>query len=132
MIALWAMLAWGADKVVVEPPAQIGVESEIRVEDEDGLPRPGRTVRVTYRVGLSNAEDRAIGITDGLGRVRWTPEMAGAAEVSIDGERQPLSIAWGAPPASVLAILVVLLATIVGFVGFGLSSGRRWAPGRSE
>gem|GEM_PF-4676930 len=124
---LWATLAWATDIIQLEPPPVIGQESTLSVTDADGLPRAGRTVRITYRKRLSTTEDRAIGLTDGAGQLRWTPEAAGAAELAVNNDRTPISIGWRFPPAATLLHLSILSLAGALFAVWG-SSRRSWSP----
>ena len=63
--------------VTLEAPALIGAEVVIAVTDEQGDPAGGETVRVVHRPGLAGEREVAVGITDGRGRVRWTPDASG-------------------------------------------------------
>jgi hypothetical protein len=121
---IWlATAAWAA--VELETPPVSGVETVVVVKDERGDPRGGETVRVVGRPGLSGEQEQAIGITDGRGRVRWTPRDAGVAWLRAGDEVQPVRIG-GAAAGPVLPFLVGLLALGgVGALGYGARRSRR-------
>ncbi len=113
MIALVLMsLAQAATEL--EVPAEVGVETVVRVTDTEGHSRAGETVRVLYRPGLSGEQELAIGITDGRGRVRWTPEVPGIAQLRAGDERIALSVARSTAPTATWVLLGLLsLAGVV-------------------
>ena len=128
MIALlWMTLSWGS--IAVERPAVEGVATVLVVSDADGNHRGGETVRVVHRPGLSGEREIAIGITDGLGRVRWTPEIAGVALLKAGDEVLPLRIGWPGVPLQTAVLFGLLTLAGVWSVLFGLrptgSRGRR-------
>jgi len=84
-----------------------------------GRPEPGATVQVVYRPGLDGERQRAIGITDSLGRVRWTPEVGGVAEVRAGQERRLVAVAWPSPPLGSVVLLVLIALSGLGFSGYG-------------
>ena len=100
----------------IEPPARQGVESVVTVLDWAGRPSAGVTVRAIHRPDLPRAEDAAIGITDSLGRVRWTPEKGGVTEIIAHDTELDVAVAWARPPETTLAWLVVLVAASVGML----------------
>ncbi len=112
--------------VVLEAPARVGDETVIAVTNADGDPRAGETVRVIHRPRLSGEREMAIGITDGRGRVRWTPEAAGIARIRAGEEPFDVTVAWAAPPPAVpiLLGLVLLGGTVAAGYGFGLGARR--------
>jgi hypothetical protein len=114
--------------VTVDPAPVQGAESWVVVTDDIGRAASGVTIRVVHRPGLDGTRELAIGITDALGRVRWTPEAAGAALVQADDAQLPVEVAWAAPPSATIALMVMLaigaLAAIVG----GLTAPQAWKP----
>ena len=121
MIALLAV-AWGA--VTLETPPEAGVETVVAVQDAEGDPRGGVTVRVVMRPGLGGERELAVGITDGRGRIRWTPEDAGVAWLRAGDESLRVRVA-GAPPGSALLSLGALILGGVAAVVRGITSSRR-------
>ncbi len=145
MIALWLLLvltspAQDAPDIAPPPPADVvsvpeplpplswdsapraGVESTLLLVDAQERPVPGATVQVVHRGGLGGERQRAIGITDSRGRVRWTPELPGVAEVRAGDARRPVAIAWSRRPVGTLAALALLVLAGLGFAGYG------WTP----
>lgn len=103
-----------ADRTVqIEPAARQGAESVVTVLDWAGRPSAGVTVRAIHRPDLPRAEDAAIGITDSLGRVRWTPEKGGVTQIIAHDTEVDVAVAWAHPPETTLAWLVVLVASSV-------------------
>ena len=80
-IVLMAALAMA--EITLENEAVEGQPNVVVLTDINGRPRGGETVRVVHRPGLSGEREVAIGITDGLGRVRWTPDLAGLSLIHI-------------------------------------------------
>jgi hypothetical protein len=108
--------------VTLEAPAMFGVEVVIAVTDERGDPAGGETVRVVHRPGLAGEREVAVGITDGRGRVRWTPDAAGVARVRAGDEILPVRVQGPVPPA--VPVLIGLLAA-GGLLALGLGLSRR-------
>src|SRR5690606_11937455 len=63
------------------PPPRAGQETTLTLTDLRERPVAGATVQVVYREGLGGERQRAVGITDSRGRVRWTPELSGVVEI---------------------------------------------------
>jgi hypothetical protein len=119
---LLCALANGAISTDIQP--ELGQAVVISVTDPEGHGRGGETVRVVHRPGLAGEREIAIGITDGLGRVRWTPEIRGVARLRAGDQRLPVHIgAPSAPPATLLLLLLLLLAS-AGAVGWGVHPRR--------
>ena len=122
MIALVAA-AWA--HVEFETPPVEGEETVIVVQDDLGDPRSGQTVRVVHRPGLSGEQELAIGISDGRGRVRWTPRSAGVAWVRAGDEVARIRVG-GSAGAPVIPVLVgLLLLGGAAALGYGVAGGRR-------
>ena len=115
MIALLLAAGLARATIAVEPAPVRGVESVVRVTDDKGRPEVGRTVRVVLRPGLDGEREEAVGITDGRGRVRWTPSSGGVARVQAEEEGLPVSVAWPEIPAET--------AILLGLVALGSASG---------
>ena len=116
---------------------QIGISSapivgqEAWVTVSDGRPAPGITVTATLRPGLTGESEVTIGITDGLGRVRYTPERAGLAEIHAADAVLPVSIGWSDPPSATVTLLFLLFAAALLAIGYGAMGGPRWRqPGK--
>ena len=108
-----------AAPITVDPPAKIGQESVIAVTDDIGEPVAGLAVSVVLRPGLDGEKEIALGITDGLGRVRFTPDAGGLALVRADTEELPIAIGWGAAPEATLALLGALVVGAFAAIAFG-------------
>lgn len=122
MIAFWSALAVAGMSWEDEP--REGVEAVLAVVDEAGAPRSGLTVRVIHRPGLSGEREVAIGITDGRGRVRWTPEQPGVARLRAGDEEQLVRIGTARTEPTPLLILGLLVATGAGALGLALREAR--------
>jgi hypothetical protein len=112
--------------IQLDPTPRAGVETVVTVLDGVGRPSPGVTVQAIHRPGLSSASETALGITDSLGRVRWTPEMGGVVELRAGTSELRTSVAWEHPPEASVTLLALLLAGGVAAVAYGFS-GRRLA-----
>jgi hypothetical protein len=117
--------------ITVEEPPVAGEETVVLVTDGADRPQPGVTVRVLHRPELDGSQELAIGITDGLGRVRWTPEVAGVAELRANQDAMPVSIAWASVPAEPVSLLALLVLAGIASVVYGMTTGRRWTPGKT-
>ncbi|NCG20161.1 MAG: hypothetical protein GWP91_14225 [Rhodobacterales bacterium] len=115
---LFADLTLGA--IVTTAAPMQGDEVVIEVHHNDGRPRPGETVRVVHRPGLGGEQELAIGITDGLGRVRWTPESPGVAQLRAGDETQRIRIETNRPPLNTLLLLLLLALTSLGALVYAL------------
>lgn len=121
----WLLLcAAMAAQVQIEPPPVVGVQTVVSVVDSAGQGRPGETVRVVHRPGLDGERELAIGITDGFGRVAWTPDQAGVATVRAGASITPVRISWVGLPTGTLAVAGVTLALAVFSMMFGFRGGR--------
>lgn len=120
MISLWFTVAL-AQGFTVEPSPQVGLESVLLLSDASDHPVSGATVRVTFRPGLEGEHERAIGITDGRGRLRWTPAEAGVGRLSTDGWTRDVQVAGDQPPASTLTLLGLLVLAGLGALGYGMA-----------
>lgn len=118
--------------ITVEQRPVAGEETVVLVTDGADRPQPGVTVRVLHRPGLDGSQELAIGITDGLGRVRWKPEVAGVAELRANQEALPVAIGWASVPAEPASLLGLLVLAAVASVVYGMTSGRRWRPGKPQ
>ncbi len=121
MWLLLASLALGAISTTASPIQH--QEVVIEVQHNDGRPRPGETVRVVHRPGLGGEQEIAIGITDGLGRVRWTPETPGVATLRAGDERVPIRVQPDGPPVNTLFLLILLALASLCAVGYALLPG---------
>ncbi|MBX2800924.1 MAG: hypothetical protein KTR31_24805 [Myxococcales bacterium] len=103
--------------ITFESPPLHGAPTVVVVADDDGRPRAGETVRVVHRPGLSGEQEQAIGITDGRGRVRWTPAVPGRAEVRAGQEPLEVRVAWARAPLG--TVLLLVLCALAGIVALG-------------
>lgn len=124
IVAFWAQLALAG--VTVDPPPVAGQESVVTVTDRTERPRAGVTVRVVQRHGLDGAREHAVGVSDGLGRVGWTPETGGPAEVIADRDRVVVHVRFRDVPAKTLTLLGLLATAAAGAAIFGLFPARGW------
>ena len=122
--------------IELEAPPELGVETVILVADDNGDGRPGETVRVVHRPGLAGEREVAVGITDGRGRVRWTPQLDGVAAIRADAETLTVRIPPAEAPREPLTLLVLLLVAAAVAAGYGLaprgSGGPRAARNRGR
>lgn len=123
MSGLWLLCTLALAGIEVEPAPAVGQESLVLVVDAEGAPLPGQTVRVVHRPDLHGQEEQAVGITDGRGRVRWSPSRAGVTQVRAGEEELELAVAWTTPPPGALVLLVLLLLAGILGLGYGL-----WPP----
>jgi len=105
-LVLFAGLA--SATVTFTPVPIVGQATVVEVLDADQHPRSGETVRVLHRPGLAGEEEQAIGITDGRGRVSWTPSSPGVAVVRAGEEREAVHIATTTPRLDTWLLLVLL------------------------
>jgi hypothetical protein len=113
-----------------EAPAREGTESVLLVTDEAGDPRSGETVRVVHRPGLAGEKELAVGITDGRGRVRWTPEASGITRIRAGEEIEVIRVATVGLPTTPIVVLGLIGAAGLGALGYGVGGPRR--PRRRE
>lgn len=119
------MIAWlscALASVALESPPVEGTEVVIELRDARGDADSGETVRVVHRPGLAGSHELAIGITDGRGRVRWTPAEGGLARLRAGDQVLDLRIEPRRRPdltVSMLAAVALLGAGLLGFsVGY--------------
>jgi hypothetical protein len=108
----------------------VGEEVVVTVAGPDGAGAPGATVRAVHRPGLYGEREVAIGITDGMGRVRWTPDVAGVTVLSADDHQLWSAVRPDGPPVDTLMLLAVLTLTALGAMAYGMLASRRWRPTR--
>lgn len=114
--AAWAAAAL-AD-VSFETELAQGRETVVAVA-RGGEPVGGATVRVVVRPGLAGSREIAVGITDGHGRVRWTPEHPGLTTVRAGDESVSVLVAAASPPPSPIVSLALLGLTAAALLGVG-------------
>ena len=105
-VPLLALLLTGVAQggISVIEPAEVGHETWVTVTNQD-VPAPGETVTVVHRPGIAGEHEIAIGITDAMGRVRWTPSSAGLSTVHADGHILRLHVHSLLPPPSAVTML---------------------------
>jgi len=117
LVIAWS-LATAEASVSLEAPPKVGQATVVLVQGDGDRPRSGETVRVVHRPGLAGAEEQAIGITDGRGRVRWTPSAPGVATVRAGDETHAVHVAPASPRVDTWLLLGLLtLAGIGSLVG---------------
>ncbi|MCB9686937.1 MAG: hypothetical protein H6735_18000 [Alphaproteobacteria bacterium] len=117
------MIAWMSyafASVTLDAAPVQGTEVVIEVRDDLGDPDSGETVRVVHRPGLAGTRELAIGITDGRGRVRWTPAEGGVARVRAGDQVLDLRIEPEHRPDLTLSVLVALSLLGLGLLGFAV------------
>lgn len=124
MIAWWIGVASAAVTLDAEPARQ-GTEAVVLVTDEIGDPRSGETVRVVHRPGLAGEKELAVGITDGRGRVRWTPEASGITNLRAGDQVQVIRVAPAQPPTTTAVVLGLLATSGLVALGYGIRGPRR-------
>ncbi len=120
-----ALLTVALGAITVDDPPVVGVETLIRVTGEDGSEAGGETVRVLYLPSTARTRERAINITDARGRVRWTPERSGVAEIRAGTQSVRIYINSERLPTTPLAVFAVLALLGAGSVGYGLRRRRQ-------
>lgn len=125
MIALLLAMELASAGIGTDAPPVQGTPTMVVLTDSEGRPRGGETVRVVHRPGLEGDREVAIGITDGLGRVRWTPDVAGVSELRAGDETLPLRVGWPALPLDTAILLALLGIAGLGAGGYGLGLGKR-------
>lgn len=98
-----------------------GETINVTVLDDRGAPKPGATVRVSYRPGLDGARELSLGVTDGLGRVRWPIDAPGRAEILVDDDVIPVRVAPSEVPVPTLTLLVLLFLFSATTLVFGVT-----------
>jgi hypothetical protein len=127
ILMLWSVALGG---ISFESSPRVGQEVII-VVDRDGVPGRGETVRVVHRPGTAHERERAIGISDGRGRVSWTPEEGGVAEVRAGEELRGLHVAYAGIPTGTATALALLALASLGLALSGLLKRAR-VPSRSS
>jgi hypothetical protein len=116
---LLAPAAAFAVELSVDPvyPAK-GKDALITVIHE-GQPISGAEVRVTYRPNSEVLREAEVGVTDASGRLTWSPDDAGMAELAVEAPEgsatRSVSVRFPGPP--IQGIVVLLLAGLVLFGG---------------
>lgn len=103
----------------VSAPPEEGVEIVVQVTQDDGSPAAGETVRVTHRPTTTSPVERAVNITDARGRVRWTPELGGLADLRAGPQEMRVRIASRQVPADALTVTLLLCITFLTLVAIG-------------
>ncbi|MEN0067658.1 MAG: hypothetical protein AAGA48_36345 [Myxococcota bacterium] len=116
---IW-LLATASASITLEAPPQVGDEVVITVTDPFGEPRSGETVRVFHGPELTTEREVAIGITDGRGRIRWTPSTPGVAELQVGEEPLRIRVAPAEAPLTVMFLVAVLMVAGFGATGVAL------------
>lgn len=112
----------------IEPELVLGEQSAILMTDADGTALVGQTLRALHRPDLSDSHEVAIGITDGMGRVRWQPDLAGVTRLSSEDHELWVSIQPANLPSDTLSLLAAALLMCVLAAAHGLRRPRSWRP----
>ena len=107
---------------IVPPEApQVGESTTIQVLDGAEHPIPGVSVRIIYRPDTHSANEVNAGLTDGGGKLAWTPIAAGPVVIrALDAEARVMVPATQLPVETWLLLLFSLAASGAAVV-FGLS-----------
>jgi hypothetical protein len=125
VIALAVLLGAPADAAVAtEAEPHQGTETAITLTDADGQPASGETVRVVHRPGLAGEQELAVGITDGRGRVKWTPSQPGVTRIRAGDQVLLVRVAPAAVGASTPVSLGLLAAIALGALLWGFAERR--------
>lgn len=116
------IVAVAAAGLSVEPAPVAGAEGWVRLVDADGRPAVGVSVRAIHRPGLAEERQEALGLTDSLGRVRWSPVRGGEARILAGEEALDLEVRYATPPTSALVHLGLLLGLGLSAAAVGLRS----------
>ncbi len=101
-----------ADVIAVDPAPTIEVPAFVTVTDDLGRPVVGATVMASWRPGLPASREQTLGVTDSLGRVRWTPDASGIVALSTSGGSFPVRVEGAAPVETITLLgLLALVAT---------------------
>lgn len=120
---MWlVLLGLAAAEIRIEPAPTADVESVITLIDDAGRPRNGIGVRVVRREGLPGESQTSLGLTDSLGRVRWTPTAGGRASVTAGSDDQVVRVAYSAVPSATATLLAAM--TFAGLLAFVLGLRR--------
>ena len=118
MIALFIGQVLASDRLAFDPPPSVGQATLVSVTDDLDRPVVGATVMASWRPGLAASREQSLGVTDSLGRIRWTPDASGVVAVSTSGATAPLRVD-GAAPGDTLAILGLLALVATGAAAWG-------------
>ncbi len=126
---MWLVLAALASADVrIEPAPTADVESVITLLDDAGRPRNGIGVRVVRREALPGETQTSLGLTDSLGRVRWTPVDGGRTLLQAGSDDESIRVAYAGVPAATATLLAAM--TFAGLLALFL--GLRRPNGRSH
>ena len=112
-------------KATFEPNPREHETVEVTLRDDDDRAVAGATVRIAYRPGLDGARELSLGVSDTLGRVRWPVDAAGRAELLVDREHIPVTIAYADPPWQTLTVMALLLAFALSAIIAGITGRNR-------
>lgn len=131
---MWLLLlALASAELRFEPAPVDGAKTVLTVVDDAGRPRSGVGVRVVQRPGLPGERQTSLGLTDSLGRVEWTPEVAGSTIVRVGSDETPLIVRSATPPVTTLSWLGLLALAATATAAVGLTRRRtRGHPHRSR
>ncbi|MCB9667967.1 MAG: hypothetical protein H6734_00675 [Alphaproteobacteria bacterium] len=118
-----ALIGLALASIEIEGPLAEATEVTLRITESDGSESGGETVRVTHHPGTPQAFERAISITDARGRVTWTPETSGIAELRAGPQVLRVRVERSSVPTTPLAVLVILC--VAGVLGAGWGFRRR-------
>lgn len=119
MMGWFLLLLAARAEILPEGPLRMGEEVVLRVTDDGGLESGGETVRVIHHPSTPRAFERAINITDARGRVTWTPETGGVAELRAGHQVLRVFVEPDVLPSTPIALLLLLGVTGVGMSAAG-------------
>lgn len=106
-----------------------GQEVVVMVRDGRNDLVSGETVRVIHRPALAGERELAIGISDGRGRVRWTPEVPGVALLRAGDGAVRIRVEPDDKPIGIVVLLAITFCASAASLVYGWW-GPRGARGR--
>jgi hypothetical protein len=110
MMVLLLGLAYAT--ITLDNPLRVGTESAITVVDDLSRPVVGAPVRATYRLGLGDEREVAVGLTDARGMVYWTPTVGGPVALRAREHRETAHIERASAPTTE-AVMLSLFTTLI-------------------
>lgn len=108
-----------------EPELVADAEVSITLTEEGGAPLAGVPLKVVSNPGTALESSYTVGLTDGSGRVRWTPKEGGPHQLRYGDNTEVAQVRWDRPPLSASLSLLILLAAFLGCIFFLRSESGR-------